>query len=981
MNLRSRALGGSALAVVVIGLVLLPVATAAAAPNLSLSATNAVIGGTIHANAQLSESLSPTGEISFEVFGVEDPTCSGPALAPAPASASAPGDGEYASGDFTPASAGTYHWSAHYLGEPDPPTDSVCSAISIVGKASPGSTGSASDGVVGAAIHDEVTITGGFSPGGEVTFSVYAPGDTSCSTALATTSAPIQGEHATSPDFLSPQAGPFRWTATYPGDANNEAASLGCGTANQTSTVSKATPTVSGTATTAVTVGQTITDSATLAGGFSATGELLFRAFGPGNPTCAGSPKYEEAVAVTGNGPFSPAGFAPKPGVYNWTVEYPGDANNEAASSACGAANQASAVGKATPTVSGTATAAVTVGQTITDSATLAGGFSPTGELIFRAYGPGDPTCVGSPKAEVVTVNGDGIYSPAGFAPKPGVYNWTVEYPGDANNEAASSVCGAANQASAVGKATPTVSSTATAAVTVGQTITDSATLAGGFSPTGELIFRAYGPGDPTCVGSPKAEVVTVNGDGIYSPAGFAPKPGVYNWTVEYPGDANNEAASLACGAANQASTVNKALPTLAGAATSAVTVGQTITDSITLAGGFNATGKLVFRAYGPGDPACAGAVKYEKSVTISGDGSYSPAGFAPEPGLYNWTVEYAGDANNEAASLVCGAANQASAVGRVAVTLAASASSGTVGTALEASATIQEGAIPAGQITFKAFPPGDTTCSGTPSFSSVVSVAGNGSYRSAAFAPPRVGIFRWTVAYSGDVNHFPTTAGCGKAASTVAQAIPSIAGAVGKRLTVGTSFRDAATLQGGYAPTGTVTFRIYGPVAGGCAKPVFVDTVAVAGNGTVKSDPFVTQRPGRYSFVASYSGDAANKAAAEPCDSAAQIAQVQKRAPKVKPRARLMGGRLISIRAHLSGGSLPSGVINFRLYRPGDRRCKGKPAFSGGISVDANGNYSLATYLATEAGTYRLSVGYSGDRRNKRYRGSCSGAQPIHVG
>jgi hypothetical protein len=132
---------------------------------------------------------------------------------------------------------------------------------------------------------------------------------------------------------------------------------------------------------------------------------------------------------------------------------------------------------------------------------------------------------------------------------------------------------------------------------------------------------------------------------------------------------------------------------------------------------------------------------------------------------------------------------------------------------------------------------------------------------------------------------------------------------------------------------------------------------------------------------VTSYSGDTSNKGASEPCDSIGQAAQVQKRTPKVKPRALLMGARQISIRAHLSGGVSPSGVINFRLYGPGDRRCKRKPAFSGGITVKSNGSYSLATYLATKAGIYRLSVGYSGDARNKRYKGSCSAAQSIQVG
>jgi hypothetical protein len=875
------ALGGLACAVIATALaLLLTVAAPADPPRLTVAATDAVVGQAIHATAELSESPNASGDISFEVFGPGDETCSGPALTPAPASASVTGEGEYVSGEIAPPTAGTYYWSAHYSGGlsgdlENPPADSTCSAISSVGKASPGLTGSASTGAVGTMIHDEATVTGGFFPAGEVTFSIYGPTDTGCSTPLETAAVPLQGDHATSADFLAQQAGEFRWTVEYAGDANNEAAVLGCGATNQASSVSKASPTLSGTATSLVKAGLTITDSVTLAEGFAAGGQLVFHAFGPGDPTCTTPAKYEATVPVSGNGTYSPPGFAPGAGLYRWTVEYEGDANNQAAVLGCGATNQASTVNKASPTLSGVATSAVKVGLSIADSATLAGGFSPTGGVTFSVYGPTDTGC-----------------------------------------------------------STPLE----TAAVP----------LQGGHATSADFL---------------------------------AQQAGEFRWTVEYAGDANNEAAVLGCGAANQASTVSKALPTLAGVATSAVKVGLPITDNVTLAEGFAAGGQLVFRAYGPGDPTCATTASYEAAVPVSGNGAYSPPGFAPEAGLYRWTVEYAGDANNQAAVLGCGATNQASAVGTIAVTVAVSATGGTVGGPVNATATIQEGAIPTGQITFKAFSPGDATCSGDGAFSSTVSVSGNGQYRSMAFVPSRVGAFRWTVGYSGDVNHLPTTAGCGKATSSVTQAGPSIAGAVKQRLTVGTSFRDTATLQGGYSPGGTITFQIYGPVAAGCAKPAFVDTVAVAGNGTFSSDPFVAQRPGRYSFVASYSGDSANKGATEPCDSVGQVVAVQKRTPKVKPRALLKEGKRISIRAHLSGGASPSGTITFRLYSPGDKRCRHKPAFSGGITVKSNGNFSMAQYLATKSGIYRLSVGYSGDQRNRRYKGSCSSAQSIPVG
>jgi uncharacterized protein YfaP (DUF2135 family) len=1065
----------------------LAVAAPADPPILTLLASNASVGQAIHATAQLSESPGAEGEISFEVFAPDDPTCTGPALTPAPTSATVNGEGQYPSGDFTTAGAGTYSWSAHYTGDlVNPPADATCAALSTVSKATPTLTGTASAAVVGGAIHDEVSVTGGFTPTGEVTFTVYGPGDTSCATPLETSTVAIQSAHATSADFTSPQAGGFRWTASYPGDENNEAAILACNAANQTSTVGKASPTLSGVATTAVAVGQTITDNATLASGFSPGGHLVIRAYGPADSTCVTTPKYEATVAVSGNGPYSPAGFAPAPGAYRWTVEYagdgnnavvslgcnaanqssavskasptltgsasaavvgkaihdevsltggfspggevsfsvfaptdttcatplatstvaiqsahatsadftspqaggfrwtasyPGDTNNEAVSLGCNAANQTSTVSKASPTLTGVATTAVTVGQTITDTATLAAGFSPSGNLLFRAYGPSDATCATTPQYETtVAASGNGPYSPAGFAPAPGAYRWTVKYAGDANNEAFSLGCNAANQSSAVSKATPALTGSASAAV-VGKAIHDEVSLTGGFTPTGEVTFSVYAPSDTLCATPLETSSALIQSAHATSADFTSPQAGGFRWTASYPGDANNEAVSLGCNAANQTSAVGKASPTLTAVATAFAEVGQTITDTATLAAGFNPSGNLRFRAYGPNDATCAAPPKHDVTVTASGNGPYSPASFTPARGLYRWTVDYAGDANNEAFSLGCNAANQSSLVGMVDVALTASATSTTIGNPVTATATINEGANPTGQVTFKAFPSSDVNCSGAAIFSSIVAAAGNGSYRSAPFLPTRVDNLRWAIAYSGDAHNTPAAVICGNAISAIAQAKPSIAGAVAQRVFVGAPFRDTATLQGGYAPGGTVTFRIYGPDAAGCATPLLVDIVAVRDNGVVSSDPFTPQRPGRYSFLASYSGDATNQAATEACDSAGQVTQVRKHTPRVKPRAQLIGRKTISIRARLSGGASPSGSISFRLYRPGDDHCARRPAFSGAISVKANGDYSLARYLATKRGIYRLSVSYSGDQRNQRYKGTCGRAQPIRVG
>ena len=180
---RRGALGGLACAAIATALALLLTVTAPAEPQrLSVTATDAVVGQAIHATAELSESPEASGKISFEVFGPGDEECTGPALAPAPESASVAGEGAYESGEITPPAAGAYYWSAHYPGDSgNPPADSICLAISSVGKASPSLVGVATSvAKAGLAITDNVTLSEGFAAGGQLVFRAYGPGDLSC---------------------------------------------------------------------------------------------------------------------------------------------------------------------------------------------------------------------------------------------------------------------------------------------------------------------------------------------------------------------------------------------------------------------------------------------------------------------------------------------------------------------------------------------------------------------------------------------------------------------------------------------------------------------------------------------------------------------------------------------------------------------------------------------------------------------------------
>ena len=69
-------------------------------------------------------------------------------------------------------------------------------------------------------------------------------------------------------------------------------------------------------------------------------------------------------------------------------------------------------------------------------------------------------------------------------------------------------------------------------------------------------------------------------------------------------------------------------------------------------------------------------------------------------------------------------------------------------------------------------------------------------------------------------------------------QAQPSVVTVASAGGVVGTPVRDVATVIGGAAPTGTVTFRLYSDEA--CSTEVFTSTVALAGE-TATSGWFVT--------------------------------------------------------------------------------------------------------------------------------------------
>ena len=387
-----------------------------------------------------------------------------------------------------------------------------------------------------------------------------------------------------------------------------------------------------------------------------------------------------------------------------------------------------------------------------------------------------------------------------------GSYFWIASYSGDANNDPVSGACGDAGETSVVATASPAISTSATNA-TAGGSVSDTATLSGGTAPTGTITFQLFSDSDCTNqVGGD--DVVTVDGNGDYTSAAVTlNNAGSYFWIASYSGDANNDPVSGACGDAGETSVVATASPAISTSATNA-TAGGSVSDTATLSGGTAPTGTITFQLFS--DDQCTNQVGGDDVVTVDGNGDYTSAAVTlNNAGSYFWIASYSGDANNDPVSGACGDAGETSVVATASPAISTSATNATAGGSVSDTATLSGGTAPTGTITFQLF--SDDQCTNQVGGDDVVTVDGNGDYTSAAVTLNNAGSYFWIASYSGDANNDPVSGACGDAGETsvVATASPAISTSA-TNATAGGSVSDTATLSGGTAPTGTITFQLF---------------------------------------------------------------------------------------------------------------------------------------------------------------------------
>ncbi|HWB69858.1 MAG TPA: hypothetical protein VG518_07760, partial [Solirubrobacterales bacterium] len=213
------------------------------------------------------------------------------------------------------------------------------------------STTASADVPIGGSLKDEAVLAGGNNPGGQITFNLYGPDDAGCAEGPKfTQTVTVAGNGTYETGSVTPStAGIYRWVASYSGDAENESVSGACNDAGESTTVAKATPTISTVASGDITLGSgSLKDKATIASGFTPGGQITFNLYGPDDTGCSGAPVHTATMAVSDNGTYETPPFTPaKAGTYRWVASYSGDSNNKATSGACNDAGESASVAPA----------------------------------------------------------------------------------------------------------------------------------------------------------------------------------------------------------------------------------------------------------------------------------------------------------------------------------------------------------------------------------------------------------------------------------------------------------------------------------------------------------------------------------------------------------------------------------------------------------------------------------------------------------
>jgi hypothetical protein len=174
--------------------------------------------------------------------------------------------------------------------------------------------------------------------------------------------------------------------------------------------------------------------------------------------------------------------------------------------------------------------------------------------------------------------------------------------------------------------------------------------------------------------------------------------------------------------------------------------------------------------------------------------------------------------------------------------------------------------------------------------------------------------------------------------------------------------FDLSAALADGDAPTGTITFRLFGPYPWGCTGPASSVTLPVTGNGTYETSALVSNAFGTYRVLTTYSGDARNAPLASWCGQ--QDFDITDRGTAklhVEARGSRAVGAPLTLVSSFDPGVAASGDVVVSLFGPSDPACERAPLVSERVTA-VDGRIPAITYVPTTTGRHTVTLQYAGD-------------------
>jgi uncharacterized repeat protein (TIGR03803 family) len=654
----------------------------------------------------------------------------------------------------------------------------------------------------------------------------------------------------------------------------------------------------------------------------------------------------------------------------------------------------------AAPTLTTTAgnTVVLGSGDKLTDSATLAGGITPTGTITFTLTGPGGNVV----DTEMTPVNGNGTYpTPNGFVPTAlGTYLWSANYSGDSNN----------NPVSAPGLATTSFAGGNNGEFPDAGVILDSTgdlygtTEEGGTSGDGTIFELAKGSSTITVLASFDGTDGTFPGGALVMDAA-----GNLYGTASL-GGAFSDGTIFELAKGSSTITVLASFNGTDGLAPSGALVMDAAGNlyGATQKGGASNVGTVFELAKGSGTITALASI----SGTSGGIGAVGGLVMDSAGNLYGTTLDEGTDDEGSIFELPKGSST-------ITVLASFTLSNGIIpnaGLILDSAGNLYGAAadggasgfgtifeLAKGSSTITALASFDGTDGETPLGGLVMDGAGN-LYGMASYAggaandgdiyelPKGSGVITVLVSFDGSNGAGPeaglvmdgagnlygtTSAGGASDAGTVfgldsrelemvipTAVTPTLTTTPGGSIVIGSGgeLTDSATLSAGLSPTGTMTFTLYAPNG---TTVVDTQTDVVNGNGTYTTPSgYLPAAAGTYQWVVSYSGDGNDTPVSSPEGSEPELVSPATPTLSTTPGGTLVigSGSKLTDSAAISAGFNPTGFITFTLYGPNGTTVVDTET----TPVSGDNTYNTPTgFVPTAVGTYQWVVSYSGDNNN----------------